>query len=181
MATGLILAILNPDWHQQVLTWTAENLHRHWIFDFHRMGFVLRKNPRAGRAARRRYVEETIKESQESILKGHNISLSSSGIPQLFRIARSPCWSRHIVPLWQDVWALVSFKFITPKTFTTLLLLSSRRLPVEVEQQHRRRWRCFEKPTTKGCSVCRWREYMETGFAEVLVLSQHKKFELVCS
>lgn len=76
MATGLILAILNPDWHQQVLTWMDENLHRRWIFHFHRMGFVLRKDPRARRAARRRYVEETIKQSQESILKGYNFSLS---------------------------------------------------------------------------------------------------------
>lgn len=87
----MILAILNPDWHQQVLTWTAKNLHRHWIFDFHRMGFVLRKDLRAGRAARRCYVEETIKQSQDSILKGYNfsLSLSISGIPQLFRIAHS--------------------------------------------------------------------------------------------
>lgn len=37
---------------------------------------LLRKDPRAGRAARRRYVEETIKQSQESILKGYNFSLS---------------------------------------------------------------------------------------------------------
>lgn len=44
-----------------------------------------------------------------------SLSLSISGIPQLFRIARSPCWSRHLVPLWQDVWALVSLKFITPQ------------------------------------------------------------------
>lgn len=92
MATGLILAILNPDWHQQVLTWMDENLHRHWIFNFHRMGFVLRKDLRAGRAARRRYVEETIKQSQESILKGYNFSLS-------IYLWNSPTFQNSLQPL----------------------------------------------------------------------------------
>lgn len=53
---------LNQDQYQHLLTCMAENLDRHWIFDFHRMGFALwRPERRTGVVTRKRIWRKTKK------------------------------------------------------------------------------------------------------------------------